>query len=182
MRKIMAIVLLIALLGMGHAQQPQIPTLQVCNPSQVKGSGDGQIGSRASLPAIKGTFSIKLEVVCDPTSSPYPTGSLSLNINMNDSWTGTIFISPDALKTSFDQLTTTGKSSPTAYLTGRCTTDAEIPIKGCRIWLLLADNRSSEQGTPDVVSFLVFDGTGVRKAYGTAALKSGDIKISPTSF
>jgi hypothetical protein len=34
--------------------------------------------------------------------------------------------------------------------------------------------------TADVVSFLVFDGTGKRIAYGTGPLVDGDIKVAPT--
>jgi hypothetical protein len=178
MKKTMIVVGLVAFLGLSQAQQPQIPTLQVCNPSQVSGGGDAQINSR--IPS--GIFSLRLEVKCNPNSSPYATGSLTLKIDMSDSVIGSIIISPNSPKTGFDQLTTTGKHSPTAYMTGRCQADTSPAIKGCRIWLMVADNGQDQAGTPDVVGFLVFDGAGIRKAYGTAALKSGDIRVSPTSF
>jgi hypothetical protein len=179
MKKTLIFVPLLAILGLSQAQQPQIPSLQVCNPSQVGGGGDAQINTRTPP---SGKFSIRLEVKCDPGSSPYATGSLTLKIDMSDSVLGTIIISPNSLKTGFDQLTTTGKHSPTAYMTGRCQSDTTPAFKGCRIWLMVADNNQGQQGTPDVVGFLVFDGAGVRRAYGTAAIRSGDIKVSPTPF
>jgi len=46
---------------------------------------------------------------------------------------------------------------------------------------MIADNKKAAvPGTPDVVSFLVFDGTGKRVAYGTGPLAEGDLTVAPT--
>ena len=56
-------------------------------------------------------------------------------------------------------------------------------MRGCRFWLMLADNKQANaQGTPDVVGFLIFDGTGKRVAYGTGPVVDGDIEVVATGF
>jgi hypothetical protein len=45
----------------------------------------------------------------------------------------------------------------------------------------MANNRPTpDKGTPDVVSFLVFNGAGQRVAYGTGPVLKGDIQIAAT--
>ncbi len=157
-----------------RAQQPQIPTLQVCNPTRVAGGATVLIQSRKDA-AHTGKFRIEIELKCDPGGDGYPAGGFSLNVDMSDSIiTGTI----DG--TSLEQVTTTGKHTPTAYLNGRCKADN---VRGCRFWLMLADNKQANaQGTPDVVGFLIFDGKGNRVAYGTGPVVDGDIKVVATGF
>jgi hypothetical protein len=86
--------------------------------------------------------------------------------------------------TLIEQVTSTGKHTPTVYINGRCTAQAAAgaaPIPGCRFWIMFADNKvPTAPQTPDVVSFLVFDGAGKRIAYGTGPLVEGDIKVAPT--
>jgi hypothetical protein len=66
------------------AQQPRIPTLQVCNKTLVKG---------------------------------------------------------DIYITFIEQVTTTGKHTPTVYLNGRCKVKSEGgEFKVCRFWMMIADN------------------------------------------
>ena len=156
-----------------HAQQPQIPTLQVCNvPGTVSGSGAVSIISR-------GSFKIEIKVSCDPVTGYPVLGVLNVNVAMNDSTLAGIFSA-----TTVDQITVTGRITPTAYLSGRC----EVPsgaVVGCRYWIMLADNGVSSPlapSTPDIVSFLVFDKSGTRVAYGTGPLVTGDISVSPTPF
>ena len=91
--------------------------------------------------------------------------------------------------TSMEQVTTTGKHSPTMFINGRCRASkrtpvgALVPVRGCRFWMMIADNkRATEQGTPDVVGFLVMDGKGNRLAYGTGPLRGGDFEVAATSF
>src|SRR5882724_5394353 len=101
-----------------RAQQPQIPTLQVCNvPGVVVGQGAVNIISR-------GTFSFSIQVQCDPATGYPVLGGLSVNIAMSDTTLGGGFNA-----TSADQITVTGKITPTAYLSGRCTASG---IVGCR--------------------------------------------------
>jgi hypothetical protein len=164
--------------GSLFAQAPQIPTLQVCNLTAgmlVSGNATVFIASRSPL----GKFSVSVEIACG--ADGYPAGALSMtSISMNDSTVqGTI------TATTFEQLTSTGRVTPTAYLTGRCsyTTVTGVVVKDGHYWIMFADNHSagSAAGTPDVISFLVFDKTGKRIAYGTGPVQQGDIKVSPTS-
>jgi hypothetical protein len=169
-----------------QGQQPQIPTLQVCNltPNMLVASNPPAtvtiLGRKAG--AFTGTFTVTVKVTCD--ANGYPTGSLSISgISMTDSAVqGTI------TATTFDQLTSTGRDTPTAYMTGRCTaqTAAGLPqVSGCRYWIMFADNSkpgTPAPGTPDIVGFLVFDKAGKRVAYGTGPVTKGNIDVSPTSF
>src|SRR5882724_10706169 len=118
-----------------HAQQPQIPTLQVCNvPSVVGGAGLVNIVSR-------GSFKIEIKVACDPVTGYPILGVLNVSVSMNDSTLLGVFSA-----TTVDQITVTGKVTPTAYLSGRCTvptaSGAPSPIVGCRYWMMLADNNN----------------------------------------
>lgn len=154
------------------AQQPQIPTLQVCNATAAHGEGVVKIASRADA-THTGTFRVRLDVKCDPASG-YPAGTLTFaGISMSDS-----IVQGTITSTSFEQMTSTGKHTPTLYVNGRCQAEG---ARGCRYWLMIANNkRPNVAGTPDVVSFLVFDGTGKRVAYGTGPLADGDLEVAPT--
>jgi len=164
-----------------NAQQPQIPTLQVCNlPSVVDGTGTVTILARQAG-GFTGSFTVQVKLTCDPTTG-YPVGSLVVSgISMNDSAAqGTV------VATTFEQLTSTGRATPTAYLNGRCTVDSTAgTIPGCRYWIMFADNNGvagTASGTPDVVGFLIFDKAGHRVAYGTGPLAHGHIAVAPTPF
>ena len=162
------------------AQQPQIPTLQVCNvPTVVQGAGTVTIVARQPG-GFTGSFTVQTNLQCDPNTG-YPTGSLTISgISMNDSIEGTI------VATTFEQLTSTGRATPTAYLNGRCSADSPSgPIPGCRYWIMFANNGGASlfgQGTPDIVSFLVLDKAGHRVAYGTGPVAHGHINVAPTPF
>src|SRR6267142_1134785 len=68
-----------------RAQQPQIPTLQVCNETAAKGKAVVKIESRADA-QHQGTFEIAVELKCDPKNPGYPTGSVQIsNLSMSDS-------------------------------------------------------------------------------------------------
>ena len=157
-----------------QAQQPQIPTLQVCNMTKVQGKAVVKIQSRQDA-FHAGAFRVAIEVRCDPTGLPYPAGAVEISIDMSDSTVQGLVTSID-----IEQLTSTGKHSPTAYLSGRCKAER---APGCRFWLTLADNKPAGQGeTPDVVGFLIFDGNGTRVAYGTGPVVEGDITVAPTPY
>ena len=170
--RITVLMALVLSAGAALAQQPQIPTLQVCNKTSARGEGLVKIASRADA-THSGSFRVRLQVGCDPASG-YPTGSLTIAaISMSDSTVqGTISA------TTFEQMTSTGKHSPTLYVNGRCKAEG---IRGCRYWLMIANNKRADgRGTPDIASFLVFDGTGKRVAYGTGPLAEGDLDVTPT--
>lgn len=155
-----------------HAQQPQIPTLQVCNKTEISGSAEVRIVSRADA-THTGTFRVNITVRCDPNTG-YPTGSVNIvGVSMFDSTLQGMING-----TSLEQVTSTGKYSPTAYLNGRCRSGNTTTY---RYWMMIADNkRANAQGTPDVISFLVFDATGNRVAYGTGPVITGDIEVAAT--
>ena len=153
------------------AQQPQIPTIQVCNHSLVKGTGVVKIDSRVDAQS-PGTIRIRVEVKCDPAAGYPSLGVLALDFELSDSQKGTM------TATTLEQLTSTGKHTPTAYMSGRCTMTG---VTGCHFWLMPADNHPSTAGaaaTRDVVSVLVLNGSGQRVAYGTGPLVQGDIEIA----
>lgn len=121
--------------------QTQIPTLQVCNATNIQGQAKVQILSRQQA-GVSGIFSVifRPSVACDPPGTLQ--GGVQVEIDMNDS-NIKMFKS-----TSIEQVTSTGKDSPTAYLNGKCEARPRIP--GCRFWMTVADNGQGRQGTPDV--------------------------------
>jgi hypothetical protein len=172
-----AAVLLFLLVTPMQAQQPQIPTLQVCNQTTVNGGGLVKIVRRADA-GHSGTFKVEVELRCDP--SGYPAGTVRItSLSMSDS-----IVQGNITSTLIEQVTSTGKHTPTAYINGRCNAQGPAgaaPITGCRFWIMFADNKlQTEQQTADVVSFLVFDGTGKRVAYGTGPVVEGDIRVGAT--
>ena len=154
-----------------------IPAFHVSDSSKVDGSGDVFIASRASG-ALSGVFSVKVSVHFDPAADDYPTGSVLIKTDLSDATNATFKASSVELINSY------GKHNPTAYLTGRCTSDipaGAAPVKGLRYWLMVADNKSDTvaQGTPDVVGFAIHDRKGSRIAYGTGPLRSGAFTVAP---
>ena len=70
----------LTVLGLLATTQAQVlPNLQLCNATEVSGSADGEVIGR-------GTFSLTLDVTCQPenASTAYPQGTLSLDLNLND--------------------------------------------------------------------------------------------------
>jgi len=97
-----------------QAQQVQIPTLQVCNKTKVQGTGLVRIARRTDSFSA-GTFRVRTNLNCNPDGAGYPGGTLSMSdISMSDSNI------KGAISMSVEQITTTGKHSPTVYLNGRC--------------------------------------------------------------
>ena len=166
---IAATLLLAALAQTVRAQQPQIPTLNVCNETVVTGSALVKIDTRVDIQHA-GTFKVSIKAVCKPPD--YPQIDLELFVTMSDS-----IANGSIVATSVEQLTTTGKHSPTAYLNGRCKANR---ITGCQYWMTLADN--GKDGTPDIIGFLIFDGTGKRVAYGTGPVIEGDVQVQASPF
>ena len=155
------------------AQQIQIPTLQVCNDTKLPANAFVIIDTRKS-PPFTGFFSLRGTLECVPTSGiVHPTGTLGLfGISMDDS-----HIQGDVKFTTFDQVTSGGKATPTMWVSGRC---EAANVKGCHYWLMAVNNVPGHpvNKTFDVVSFLILDETGKRIAYGTGNVVDGDLKIS----
>lgn len=183
------LILLGVVLGMSiptraHAQQVQIPSLQVCNKTAVQGEGGVEIVSRGGT-AFSGTFTLRIRLRC-PNPSGYPDGGFEMDIDMNDS-----AIQGPLASISLEQVTTTGRRTPTVFLNGRCKAEQHFnlqgqqihpqAVKGCRFWMMIADNKKAdEKRTHDVVSFLILDGQGNRMAYGTGPVLKGDFEVAPT--
>jgi hypothetical protein len=171
-------VLLAGALGAGvyavaSAQQPQIPTLQVADETNVKGDGLVKIFSRSDM-THTGSFEVHINVQGIGPAG-YPAGTLVIDkLSMNDSaLQGTI------KATLIEQVTSTGRATPTAFLNGRCVAEG---LKGGRFWMMITDNTRDPgpKTTPDIVSFLIFDATGKRVAYGTGPVVKGNILVAPT--
>jgi hypothetical protein len=174
-----AVTILIALIATAAAAQvPQIPTLQVCNGTKASGKAEVHVTARQDA-VHTGNFSVAVDGVgCDPVAGDgFPSGSISMSFSLSDSSVTSL------TATSIEQLTTTGKHTPTMFLNGRCkatTSNATVP---CHYWLMLADNKpaAANAGTPDVVSVLVVDKSGKRITYGTGPVARGDIAVQPTA-
>jgi hypothetical protein len=173
MKYLCSIVLGLTTAAAALAQQPQIPTLQVCNGT--KATGSARVSLTARVDALHtGVLTLKIAAGCDPAGNGYPSGFIDMTFNLSDSSVS------DLKVTSIEQLTTTGKHTPTMYLNGRCLANGgTIP---CHIWLMISDNRQpNSTGTPDVIGVLVVDKTGKRITYGTGPIASGDISVGNTS-
>ena len=157
-----------------------IPAFHVSDLSKVEGGGDVFIASRKSGSTISGVFTVKVAAHFDPGGADlYPTGSLTIRVDLSDGLNGTF------TATSIELINSYGKHNPTVYLTGRCNGDpagaGAAVVKGLRYWLMIADNgrNSVHDGTPDVVGFAIHDRNGARVAYGTGPLKAGDFTVAP---
>jgi hypothetical protein len=157
----------------------QISNFHVSDKSKIAGSGKVAILPHRKDALHSGVFTVKLDVTFDPAVNDYPVGNVSIEVDLSDSFKGS------AASTSIEQVNSFGKHTPTSVITGRCKVAVQPPAAsplGCRFWLLIADNKkAAEQGTADVVSFVIYDRKGDRVAYGTGAL-DGDIVIDPTGL
>jgi hypothetical protein len=156
----------------------QISNFHISDKSKIDGSAKVALLPHRAGPN-SGIFTVRVSVGFDPGAGDYPTGSVSFDIDLTDSFKGS------AASTSIEQVNSFGKHTPTVVITGRCKVtlaDGKPPL-GCRFWLLVANNKKpTEQGTPDVVSFVIYDRNGSRVSYGTGPVASGDIEIAPTGL
>jgi hypothetical protein len=156
----------------------QISNFHISDKSKIAGSAKVALLPHRAGPN-SGMFIVKIDVSFDPGVNDYPTGNVSFDIDLTDSFKGS------AASTSIEQVNSLGKHTPTAVITGRCkvTQAAGTPPVGCRFWLLVANNKKpNEQGTPDVVGFMIYDHNGNRVSYGTGPVESGDIEVAPTGL
>jgi hypothetical protein len=153
----------------------QIPNLHTSNKTGVNFEAAKVFINRLKDASHTGEFILRGSFSFNPATDAYPSGNLTIEVNLKDSVKDTVFIK------TVEQLDTTGRDTPIAFATGRCTV-GKIPTKltlsGCRYWLMMADNKSiKEEQTPDVISFLVYDRNGKRVAYGTGPVVKGDVTI-----
>jgi hypothetical protein len=155
----------------------QIPNFHISDKSKITGSGKVALLPNRQDSLHSGVFGVKVDVSFDPAVNDYPVGTVSIDVDLSDSFKG------NATATSIEQVNCFGKHTPTAVITGRCKVDAAgtTPV-GCRFWLLIANNKApSQPGTADVVGFVIYDRQGIKVAYGTGPLE-GDIVVSPTGL
>jgi hypothetical protein len=153
----------------------QIPNFHISDKSKIIGSGQVPLLPNRKDASHTGVFGVKVDVSFDPALDNYPVGTVRIDVDLSDAFKGKVD------STSIEQVNSFGKHTPTSVITGRClvtlATSGTAPA-GCRFWLLIANNKkSSQQGTADVVGFVVYDRSGNRVGYGTGAL-DGDIEIS----
>ena len=152
----------------------QISNFHISDKSRVAGDGKVKLVPHRQDVNHGGVFGVRMDVVFDPAANNYPAGSVRIDVDLTDSFKG------QAVSTLIEQVNTFGKHTPTAVVTGRCDVtlreSGTAPL-GCRFWLLTANNKKpNEQGTPDIVGFVVYDRNGSRVAYGTGPL-DGDIEV-----
>ena len=157
----------------------QISNFHICDKSKIVGSGQVALLPNRKDGTHSGTFAVKVDVAFDPTVNDYPVGAVRIDVDLSDSFKGI------ASSTSIEQVNSFGKHTPTAVITGRCKVNLQgagaAPV-GCRFWLLIANNKKpTQQGTPDVVGFVIYDRNGDRVAYGTGPLQ-GDMEVTPTGL
>lgn len=159
----------------------QIANYHISDKSKISGSGSVSLAPTRQDINHAGTFRVNIDSVSfDPATNDYPVGTVRIDVDLSDSFKGT------AASTTIEQVNTHGKHSPTAIITGRCRVSSqEADFRGCRFWILIANNRGNtnqQQGVADVVSFIVYDRNGKRIAYGTGPLTAGNIDVAPTTL
>ena len=157
-----------------YAQQLPIPQLQACNNQLVQGKATGTIASRRGRdPNHTGEFTVTVEVKCRKgkiQDSPYHLEIDAFTLSDTE-------VKNRIAVDRFDQLTSVGAATtPTIFLNGTCKVMRE-DVPGCRFWLMLVDNGQNNTEAPDIIGFLVIDGTGKRITYGTGTVTGGDIRI-----
>lgn len=152
-----------------------IPAFHVSDISRVLGQGEVYIQSRDDA-ATTGTFRVEVNVTFNPAVDDYPTGTVIIRADMSDSARGLF------QATSIELVNSYGTVNPTIFMTGRCIDDINPDARGCRYWLMIANNRTPAgpaPGTPDIVGFAVHDRNGNRIAYGCGPVRAGDFNVLP---
>lgn len=148
-----------------------IAAFDTSNKTQVKGEGKVFIDSRSGG-GLSGIFKINIDVSFGPAFNDYPIGNLTISTDLSDS-ANSVFTTE-----SIEQINSHGKHNPTVILTGTIKENLQN-IKGCRYWLLIANNKTSDNHQKtDVVSFGINDNKGNTVAYGTGDLTGGNIKVN----
>ena len=153
---------------------PQIPANLIANKTLGKGKATIKIPSRSDS-THSGAFNVSINVHFDPVVDPYPAGTVKITIDLSDSFCGVL------TSTMLFHLSSTGKHTPTMYLSGRCTLTSTTPrplTHKCQFWLSVANNkRTRDLINSYIVSFLVVDKSGTRVAYGTGPIIQGTVHV-----
>jgi hypothetical protein len=153
-----------------------IPAFHVSDQSAVTGQAEVFIQSRQDA-AHAGTFVVQINVQFNPGVNDYPVGNLTIRTALNDGAVGTF------VTDNIELVNSHGQRNPTVFLTGRCRDDINPDAKGCRYWLMIANNKAvgpaPANATPDVIGFAIHDRMGNRIAYGCGPVRAGDINVLP---
>lgn len=151
-----------------------IPALHVSTKSKVKGGGEVFISTRQDI-AHPGTFTVKLSVSFDPAINDYPVGSIHIESRLSDGAVGNFD------STSIELINSHGKHNPTVFITGQCKDNTRPDARGCRYWIMIANNKTSpnQEKVADIVSFTIHDRNGDRVTYGTGSVINGDFVVEP---
>ncbi len=143
-----------------------IPAFHVSDQTIVDGKGIVAIASRQDS-MHTGEFEIAVKVQFNPAGGDqYPTGTVFIRADLNDSLKGTF------KSTSIELVNSYGRANGTFFITGRCADDAERNPQGCRFWVVIANNNNpTHRGTADIAGFAIHDHNGARVAYGMGPVK-----------
>jgi hypothetical protein len=166
--QLLAAILLIAATADTSAQQLSIPQIVACKNQYVGGKMMGLMPNRKDADHT-GEFQVTVDARC-------ANGILTVNnLEIHSVKLADTVLKGIVHANEMVQLASLGKAAaPTVFLSGPCKV-FDDDIEGCQFWLMLVDNRQSE--TPDILSFVVVDGTGKRLAYGTGLVGVGDVGI-----
>lgn len=147
----------------GGQSQVQVPPLQVCGTTGANGRG-------LASSEVRGEFEFKLSVQCNESTRWVPRGNLDITMNLTDSSIRKIH------STEVLQMTSGGKHTPMAFLSGRCESDRGP----CSYWAVIADNTLEVRSrhTLDIISFLVLSPQGQRLSYATGFVKEGGVSVA----
>ena len=153
-----------------------IPAFHVSDASAVNGQAEVFIQTRQDA-THPGTFRVALNVVFNPAgANDYPVGNLTITVQLND---GAVGVFPSD---NIELINSHGVANPTVFLTGRCRDDINPDARGCRYWLMIANNKPAAApaaSTPDIIGFAIHDRLGNRIAYGCGPVRAGDINVQP---
>lgn len=152
-----------------------IPAFHVSDPSAVNGQAEVFIQSRQDA-THAGTFFVQINAQFNPAVNDYPVGNLTIRTTLNDGAVGTF------VTDNIELINSHGQANPTVFLTGRCRDQINPDAKGCRYWLMIANNRPAvvpAAATADVIAFAIHDRLGNRIAYGCGPVRAGDMNVLP---
>jgi hypothetical protein len=118
-----------------------------------------------------GRFVVSFDLDC--TEGDPAVRILNLEIGAQELADNDPGIGPVIWGDSIEQLVTIGPAmTPTAFVVGSCKGSGST---GCRFWMMLVDNGDK---APDLIAFVVTDGSGKRLAYGAGPIAEGDLWIT----
>src|SRR6266851_3139514 len=122
----------------------QIPNLHTSNRTRVDADPIATVFiARRKDATHSGLFTVRGNLAFNPTTDVYPSGSMLIRVDLSDSVSGAFTVK------TVEQLDTTGKHTPTAYGTGRCSfqpsSDRDREAIGCRYWIMLVDNKREKE-------------------------------------